>query len=240
MKRILAAVLILSMVVVSTSFAYEVMDVKGGGAIKGKIKASMKPDDPMLTIDKDTEICGKSQAAMMYILSPNLEVKNALVIVEDVKKGKAAPKSDITIDNRSCKFDPIVGIGYKGGNFVIKNSDPMLHNTNLGILLQDKRRAVYNLALPKKDQVITKPIKAIGLHAVKCDAHSWMRAYIYVSEHPYVAVTDASGNFEIKDLPPGKYKVKVWHEGFTELTKDVDVPSDKTAELNVTLSKTKK
>lgn len=240
MKRILAAALILSMVVVSTAFAYDVMDVKGGGAIKGKIKASMKPDDPMLTLDKDTEVCGKSQPALMYILSPNLEVKNALVIVEDVKKGKAAPKSDITIDNKNCKFEPIVGIGYKGGNFVIKNSDPLLHNTNLGILLQDKRRAVYNLALPKKDQVITKPIKAIGLHAVKCDAHSWMRAYVYVSDHPYVAVTDASGNFEIKDLPPGKYKVKVWHEGFTELTKDVEVPSDKTAELNVTLSKTKK
>ncbi len=53
-------------------------------------------------------------------------------------------------------------------------------------------------------------------------------------------MTDASSNFEIKDLPPGKYKVKVWHEEFTELIKDVEVPSDKTAELNVTLSKTKK
>ena len=240
MKRILAAVLILSMVIVSTSFAYDVVDVKGGGAIKGKIKASMKPDDPMLTIDKDTEVCGKSQAALMYILSPNLEVKNALVIVEDVKKGKAAPKSDTTIDNKNCKFEPIVGIAYKGGNFVIKNSDPLLHNTNLGILLQDKRRAVYNLALPRKDQVITKLVKAAGQHGVKCDAHSWMRAYIYVSEHPYVAVTDTSGSFEIKDLPPGKYKVKIWHEGFAEITKDVEVTSDKTAELNVTLSKTKK
>ncbi len=240
MKRILAAALILSMVVVSTAFAYDVVDVKGGGTIKGKIKASMKPDDPMLTIDKDTEVCGKSQPALMYVLSTNLEVKNAIVIVEDVKKGKAAPKSDTTVDNKNCRFEPLVGIAYKGGNFVIKNSDPMLHNTNLGIMLKDKRRAVYNLALPRKDQVITKPIKAAGLHAVKCDAHSWMRAYIYVSEHPYVAVTDASGNFEIKDLPPGKYKVKIWHEGFAELTKDVEVPSDKTAELNVTLSKTKK
>jgi len=104
-------------------------------------------------------------------------------------------------------------------------------------MLGDKRRTVYNLALPKKDQVITKPVRATGLHDVKCDAHSWMRAYVYVSEHPYVAITDASGNFEIKDLPPGKYTIRFWHEGLKEEKKEIEVSAGKTTDLQVTMSK---
>ncbi len=237
MKRIAALSILLSLLFISTSFAYEVVDVKNGGSIKGKIKASAKAESPVLKIDKDTEFCGTSQNSGMYQISPNLEVKNVLVIVEDVKKGKTAPKADITINNRKCVFEPLVGIAYKGSNFVIKNSDPILHNTNLGVLLVDKRRTVYNLALPKENQVITKPVKSTGLHQVKCDAHSWMRSFIYAADHPYVALTDESGNFEIKDLPPGKYKVRVWHEGLEEVTKDVEVSAGKASDLNVTLKK---
>ncbi|MBI4848557.1 MAG: carboxypeptidase regulatory-like domain-containing protein [Nitrospirae bacterium] len=237
MKRILVSAVVLSMLFAATAFAYEVVDVKNGGSIKGKIKASAKVDDLVLTIDKDVEFCGKSQPARMYILSPALEVKNVLVFIEEVQKGKAAPKTDITIDNNKCVFEPLVGVAYKGANFVIKNSDNILHNTNLGLLLKDKRSTVYNLALPTKDQVITKPIRRGGLHAIKCDAHAWMRAYLFVADHPYAAVTDASGSFEIKDLLPGKYKVTVWHEGFAEVTKEVEVTAGKASDLSVTLSK---
>jgi len=248
MKKFFVLVIAFSLLLAATSFAYEVVDVKNGGSIKGKIKAAEKIKDPMIQIKispKETPAdaakirttCGQDQQAHMYIISPANEVKNVLVIVEDVKKGKAAPKKDVTIDNNKCYFQPLVSISYKGSNFTAKNSDPVMHNTNLGILLQDKRASVYNLALPNKDQVITKPLKRIGLHQVKCSTHEWMRAYIYVSEHPYVAITDASGSFEIKDLPPGKYKVKVWHEGFKEVTKDVDVSAGKASDLNVTLTK---
>jgi hypothetical protein len=237
MRKIFAVTLMLCLGVAATAFSYEVVDVKNGGSIKGKIKASAKIESPMLTIDKDTEFCGKSQSSMMYIMSPNLEVKNVLVIVENVQKGKPAPKTDTVIDNNKCKFEPLVAVAYKGANFTIKNSDKILHNTNLGLQLEDKRRTVYNLALPKENQVISKPVKVMGLIAVKCDAHSWMRAHVYVTDNPYIAVTDANGNFDIKDLLPGKYKVRVWHEGLGEVIKDVEVSAGKASDLNVTLSK---
>lgn len=248
MKRIGIFVVIMALFA-ATASAYEVVDVKNGGSIKGKIKAAEMVADPVIKIvvkpkpdPKETElekrICGESQKANKYILSPANEVKNVLVIVEDVQKGKAAPKTDLVIDNHKCYFEPIVGIAYKGANFKIKNSDELLHNTNLGMLLTETtRRSVYNLALPNKDQVITKPVRSAGLIIVKCDAHEWMRGYVYASEHPYVAITDASGNFEIKDLPAGKYKVRIWHEGFKEVTKTVEVSSGKPSGLDATLSK---
>ena len=101
------------------------------------------------------------------------------------------------------------------------------------------RRTVYNLALPFKDQVIKKPNRVAGLINVKCDAHSWMRAYVYSSRHPYVALTDENGSFEIKDLLPGKYRVRVWHEGFEDVVKEVEVKAGDTSRLDATFAKTR-
>lgn len=246
MKKLVVLLIVLSFMVPGISHAkrskrarYKVVDVKNGGSIKGKIKSASMVNDHELTIDQDVEFCGKKQKAGKYVISSALEVKNVLVIVEGVKEGKAVPKQDLVIDNKKCRFEPLVGIAYVKSKYVIKNSDPILHNTNLGKMLKKRnvRRSVYNLALPHENQVIRKPNRVAGLINVKCDAHPWMRAYIYSSKHPYVAVTDEAGNFEINDLLPGKYTVRVWHEGFKEVTEKVKVTSGKASDLNVTLKR---
>jgi len=257
MKRIIVLLVAVSLLIPAFAFAkkkrvkYQVVEVTNGGIITGKIKSSTKVEDPVLPINikeksdpQETELekktCGSSQQADMYVLSSANEVSNVLVIVEGVKKGKAAPQQDTYIDNLNCRFEPLVNIAYLKSEFVIKNSDPLLHNTSLGkYVRKGVRRTVYNLALPFKDQVIKKPIRVAGLINVKCDAHPWMRAYLYASRHPYVAITDASGNFEIKDLLPGNYKVRVWHEGFEEIVKEVEVKAGATGELNVTFTETR-
>ncbi len=40
-----------------------------------------------------------------------------------------------------------------------------------------------------------------------------MRAWVRVYDHPYHAVTDADGKFELKNAPAGKYNLVIWHEG---------------------------
>ncbi len=255
MKKIIMFVIFVALLVPSISFAkrvrYQVVEVKNGGTIKGKVKTSVKVKDPVLPINikpkkdpKETELerntCGKSQQAFMYVVSPANEVKNVLVIVENVKKGKAVPKKELVIDNRRCRYDPLVGIAYVRSKYIIKNSDPIFHNTSLGLMLKNKRRTVYNLALPRKDQAIKKPVRVAGLQNVKCDAHPWMRAYVYASRHPYVAITDEKGNFEIKDLLPGKYTVRFWHEGFEEITKVIEVKAGKVTETEIVFKKARR
>jgi plastocyanin len=44
-----------------------------------------------------------------------------------------------------------------------------------------------------------------------CNIHDWMIGYLYVSESPHFAITDASGRAQITGLPPGNYIVRVWH-----------------------------
>ncbi len=256
MKRLVLLLMVLGLIfplsVEAKRVRYKVIEVKNGGVIKGVVKAAKKVPDPVLPIKvkpkpdpKETELekktCGSSQPARMYVFSPDLGVKNALVIVEGIKQGKAAPKKDLLIDNNKCRFVPLVGITYIKSKFIIKNSDPIFHNTSLAKLLKrNRRRTVYNLALPRQGQVIKKPVRVTGLIDIKCDAHPWMRAYVYSSRHPYVAITGDDGSFEIRDLPPGKYKVRFWHEGFQEIVKEVEVKAGGTTEVNVTFTKTRK
>jgi hypothetical protein len=39
----------------------------------------------------------------------------------------------------------------------------------------------------------------------------WMRAYLLVTEHPWAAITDDSGRFELANVPAGEYRVVAWH-----------------------------
>jgi hypothetical protein len=65
-----------------------------------------------------------------------------------------------------------------------------------------------------------------------------MRANIYSSRHPYVTITGAEGNFEIKDIPPGTYKVRFWHEGFEEVVKEIEVKGGVVSDPEVVFTKT--
>ena len=44
------------------------------------------------------------------------------------------------------------------------------------------------------------------------DIHVWMSAWWLILDHPYFAVTDDRGAFEIPDVPAGPQQVIVWQE----------------------------
>ena len=69
-----------------------------------------------------------------------------------------------------------------------------------------------------------------------CDVHPWMFAWVTVVDNPYFAVTDKSGKFTIKNVPPGKYKIAALHRKAapTGMEKDVEV-KDSGASVDFTL-----
>lgn len=245
MKRWLLLILVLTLLLPASAFAkrkkYEVVDVVDGGSIVGTIKAAEKVADPVKKIEtevpEEQKLCGNEFKMNKYIISADLGVKNVIVALQKVTQGKAMPKQDLFLDNKGCQFLPLVGIAYKGSQFVIHNADPIFHNTSLGLMMKDKRSTVYNLALPTQDMTIKKPVRRTGMHSVKCDSHKWMRAYVYAAKNPYVALTDANGKFEITDILPGKYEVMVWHEGFGEVVKTVEVKPGQATTMDHTFAK---
>jgi hypothetical protein len=109
-----------------------------------------------------------------------------------------------------------------GSSVDITNSDPIFHNVHGK---QDKGsgpQTVFNYAQPQqgtRETLDTKLMKP-GIVTLTCEAgHPWMNAYLFVAKDPsFVTLTDKSGEFVIKNVPPGTYTIKMWHEG-VQLTK---------------------
>jgi hypothetical protein len=96
------------------------------------------------------------------------------------------------------------------------------------LLLVDKDGARHHLHAYKGDNTqfeadlapdlppARRPLVVPGLYKINCDRHPWERAWIYVSPHDSVAITDAQGRFTIKNVPVGHYRIRAWHEGWQE------------------------
>ncbi len=211
--------------------AYEEVEVTNGGTIvKEVLFTGQVPAQGTLAVTKNQESCGESKPDESLIVGPNKGVKNAVVTIENIAKGKKIDKTATPyLDNNGCRFIPHVQAVNVGAVLEIRNSDPILHNTHSFL----KGSTVFNLALPLKGQKVRKPLRRPGLIDVKCDAgHTWMSAYILVAENPYFAVSDDAGKFEIKDVPPGKYKLKAWHEKLGTEIAEVEVEAGKESKVS--------
>ena len=70
----------------------------------------------------------------------------------------------------------------------------------------------------------------------KCDVHPWMESYLFVLDHPFFAVTDGDGSFEIDGLPPGTYTLAAWHVKAGEQEQEITVGADGSAQASFEFS----
>src|SRR5439155_18407932 len=113
----------------------------------------------------------------------------------------------------------------------LRNSDPILHN----IQFFQGEDSVFNIAQPVQGQVNKRKLDKTGTIYVECAVHGWMQGNVVVVDNPYYAVTDENGKFSITDLPPGKYRVRIWHEYAGETTSEITVAGKTETALNVDL-----
>lgn len=195
------------------------------GSIKGRVVwgGSYAPIEKVLIekgkAAKDPEVC----AAAGSIVSQELEVDDATkgvanVIVYLVKPSGSNPEAakallkahpQAVLDQKDCVFLPHVQAIYEGQELVIKTSDSVSHNV--------RYQGFSNGALNQMLGAGAKPLD-IKLKAerrpmqVACDIHPWMTSWVAVFDHPYFAVTDKTGAFEIKGVPAGAQNLIAWQE----------------------------
>lgn len=135
------------------------------------------------------------------------EDKAKLPVHPDLAK-LAEKDKKVVVDQPCCMFEPH-GLALRSGQVLVaKNSSTISHNVDWsGIRQQGGNNLVpaggeMEITMKPSDYAIT----------VKCGIHPWMKGWVRVFDHPYFAVTDADGNFEIKNAPVGKWKMVVWHE----------------------------
>ena len=158
------------------------------------------------------------------IVNPkNRGIKNVVVFlrpddpeVKEFPKNKIHPNDakrkpvDVVIDQPCCMFVNRVTVARVGDTLVVKNPAPVPHN----FFWSSAENGEHNINIPAKNQ--WKMPQALVAERTpiqyKCTIHGWMTGYVRIFDHPYYAVTDENGNFEIKNAPVGKFRIIYWHE----------------------------
>ncbi len=196
-------------------------EVKDGGVIVGQVKLdgpAPAPEKKAIPDAQHKDCAAKEAALEDLIVGKDGGVQNAVVALEAVTKGKKKTAGPVVIDQKGCIFIPHVTAVVAGTSIQFKNSDDAMHNVHIEAF---KNPSINQSVLGGGAPLDWKPASAEKVR-VACDVHPWMACYVAVFDHPYFAVTDAEGKFKIDGVPPGTYKVKVWHEklGLLKVEKD--------------------
>jgi hypothetical protein len=212
---------------------YEEVAVKDGGTIRGVVKVQGKvPKLPPLEISKFKEAC-QNVPNESLVVGPKRGVRYAVVTLEGITKGKAVEREAIhELDNAKCRFVQHVLAASVGQFLLLKNADPILHTAHA--FFHDGQPH-FNVGL-YPGRLSRKPLVSPGVVKILCEVHPWMSAYMVVTEHPYHAVTDIYGDFDIRDVPPGRFRLKVWHESLGTQEKEIEVKAGTTSKLDFILS----
>lgn len=168
------------------------------------------------TAGKDSEVCAKHKIPdeSLLIDSASKGIANAVVFARKTSRvhesHKQAVKEDVVFDQKDCVFLSHVLPVRVGQTVVIKNSDPIGHNTKI----TTQADLDINPLLPPNEQLKQKFSRLQNMPVpVGCNIHPWMKAYILPRNDSYVAVSRADGSFEIANLPAGEeIEFQVWHD----------------------------
>src|SRR5207248_4991749 len=196
-------------------------EAANAGDITGSVSFSGAPPQRAKTpITIDQYICGKEKDAEDLVLGPKGGVQHAVVWIENPPAGAKWPAEvpKVEMDQKGCVFVPRVVVVPLGGTVDFLNSDRLLHNLHS----LSKDNPSFNRTQPR-GRTIPITFSKGEFVPIICDLHSWMKSWVVVAEHPYYAVTDAAGAYRIAAVPPGKYRLRMWHEVLGDVSREVEV-----------------
>lgn len=202
-------------------------EAEGWGTLKGRVTFGGDPPKTGILVGKgeegvkDAAICARNEIPdQSLVVDPETKgVRWALVYIP--RPSSVNPEAEsarlgesVEFDQKGCMFDPHVLGVMKGNEVRVKSSDPVGHNVHTLL-----RNTSVNQSLPQGGTLPVKIERGDGRPGqVVCDIHNWMSAWWLTLDNPYFAVTDAKGEYEIKNVPAGEQKVVVWCEASGFLT----------------------
>lgn len=224
---------------------------KGGfGTFSGRVVLKgTAPETKLLvkkgdTTAKDAAVCAAEDVPDDSLLvGKDGGVANVFIYLAKAPAGGKkleVPSEPFNFDQKFCRFKPHAMKIAVGQTVNVLNDDAVLHNTHTFPLANDS----FNKAVQPNERkgialVYDAPEKEPV--QVKCDIHPFMLAWQFPVSHPYVAVTDEDGKFEIKDVPSGNHEFVIWHERpkYIERKYKVSISADSATEKELTFDASK-
>ena len=140
---------------------------------------------------------------------------NAVVWLEAPNAPRTQSPPRVVLDQRNLNFSPRVLAVRVGTTVEFPNNDRVFHNVFSFI---DGKR--FDLGMYPVGTMRPVTFDRPGLSRIFCNIHPNMAAYILAVDTPYFAVSDGSGAFNLKSVPPNRYKYHAWRSGAQELSGD--------------------
>ncbi len=159
---------------------------------------------------------------------------NSVIYIEKADGNFKPPAKNPEMNQKNLMFIPKVLPIIVGTTVNFQNNDDVLHN----VFSPDGCAGKFNLGSWKKGEVRTHKYDKAGCNSVLlCNVHPDMEAYVIVLQNPYFGVSDKDGNFTIKNVPAGKYTLKVWNEKLKSNPQEITVKGSGKTEASFKLAK---
>jgi plastocyanin len=150
------------------------------------------------------------------------DLSNVVVFLEAVgaasrARSTAPIKTDIALDKR--QFSPRVRVVTEGSRIEFKNQDPFQHN------VFSKTNGGFDTGTYGRGKSREQEFKAPGVYPLYCNVHPRMTAFVITLNTPHFTQAGADGRFVLDSVPPGQYKLHVWHDRTTEIVEPLTVPA---------------
>ncbi len=149
-----------------------------------------------------------------------------VIWVADIEGTFSAPSKPAVMDQKDLHFVPHVLAVQVGTTVEFPNSDPVSHNV---FSISDPKR--FNLGLYQSGTARRVKFDRPGVVELLCNVHLEMSAYIVVVKNPYFAQPKADGTFRIENVPPGRHRLRSWHQRLPAREQEVEVPVEGTAQV---------
>jgi len=192
------------------------------GTITGKVSAEGKPEAA-----EEGEDGAYSSHKYRFAERINYaELRDFVVYLEGPVGGQPIPPAaPLTVDTRriaqkGAEFQPHVTPVVVGTTVAWPNNDDIYHN-----VFSMSEAKPFDLGLYKGDPESKRvTFDQPGRVDVFCSIHANMHCIVLVLDNPYFAVADARGQYAIRNVPPGTYRLKAWHERLPPQTREITVP----------------
>lgn len=209
------------------------------GSVKGTVVfPGNAPKPKTIKIEKKKAAdckCSTEGIDRSLLVHPDGGVANVVVTVEVPGVSVEPSKVPLIMNNKACRYEPHVLIVPVGSTVEFKNSDSTSHNVHT---LPRKNRGINRTVSSGKS--VMEVQKRAEAYAAVCDIHPWMKGWVFVTDTPFVALTDARGAFEIPGLPAGKYQAKLWHETLGRSTVEITITAGSVTTIKVPMMAKKK